>query len=289
MTDIDELQVRLVDQSGCLERVAATFMSHVAFGNAAKLGMDHGDELLERSFIPLSPGDEEVRNFNSCRKRHRYPSPAVIVCLLPSNGPFRSGFPPPVHRRYSPAMAGGRHGPQYTDCRIGAVGGAADVAIGRSPVAERSTVRVLLRRRRRAGWHAGTCESEAAAVFERSQISLEWIDARACEARCLFVRILAKPIGTESRKQPVVGIAPGTPEAPGKFAWVFYDRICSYSADLQLDAALMIGHVIAHELGHLPLPHGAHSLAGIMRPAWDRAQANGVVQGVLTFSRRRRR
>jgi len=151
-------------------------------------------------------------------------------------------------------------------------------------IPDRSIVRVLLTNL--AEVPAGMLDhakAEAVAVFERSQISLEWSDAKACETRCLFVRIVAKPIGTESRKQSVVGIAPGTREARGKFAWVFYDRICIYSADLQLDASQMLGHVIAHELGHLLLPHGAHSLTGVMRPAWDRAQENGVIQGVLTF------
>ena len=152
-------------------------------------------------------------------------------------------------------------------------------------IADRSTVRVRLTDL--ADVSAGTlrhAKAEAIAIFERSQISLEWIDAEACDPRCLYVRIIAKPIGKESDDQSVVGIAPGTPEARGRFAWVFYDRICSYSADLGLDASQMLGHVIAHELGHLLLPHDAHSLAGIMRPAWDRAQVNGVTKGALTFT-----
>jgi hypothetical protein len=65
VTDIDELQVRLVDQSGCLKGVASTFMPHVAPGDAAKLGMDHGNELLERGFITLSPGDKQVCDLSS--------------------------------------------------------------------------------------------------------------------------------------------------------------------------------------------------------------------------------
>src|SRR5688572_17990334 len=101
-------------------------------------------------------------------------------------------------------------------------------------IPDRSTVRVLLTDL--AEVPPGTLQrakAEAAALFERSQISVEWIDAEACDSRCLYVRIIAKPIGIESRKQSVVGIAPGTPEARGKFAWVFYDRICIYSADLR--------------------------------------------------------
>lgn len=150
---------------------------------------------------------------------------------------------------------------------------------------DQSTVRVLLTDL--AGAPAGTLErakAEAAALFARSQISVEWMNAEACETRCLFVRIIPKPIGTESRNPYVVGIAPGTPEARGKFAWIFFDRISAYSAELRLNAPQMLGHVIAHELGHLLLPHDAHSLAGVMRPAWDTAQVKGVVEGLLTFT-----
>jgi hypothetical protein len=46
----------------------------------------------------------------------------------------------------------------------------------------------------------------------------------------------------------------------------------------------MLGHVMAHELGHLLLPHGAHSVVGVMRPAWDRAQAKGALEGTMTFT-----
>ncbi len=128
-------------------------------------------------------------------------------------------------------------------------------------------------------------KDEAARLFERSKIDLVWIDAETCHARCLFVRIIAKPIGTKGLGNPfVVGVAPGTLEVRGKFALVFYDRIRAYSAELGLEASQMLGHVIAHELGHLLLPHEAHSLVGLMRPAWDKAQVTGAVRGLLAFT-----
>ena len=65
VTDIDELQVRLVDESGWLERVAVAFVPYLAPGDAAQLRVDHRDEPFERSFVPLSPGDKEVRDLGS--------------------------------------------------------------------------------------------------------------------------------------------------------------------------------------------------------------------------------
>jgi hypothetical protein len=153
-------------------------------------------------------------------------------------------------------------------------------------VTDRSTVRVVLTDMVELPADAlKRAKAEAAGLFERSQIDLVWIDAEMCHARCLFVRIIAKPIGTKGVRNPfVVGVAPGTPEVRGKFAWVFYDRIRAYSAELGLQASQMLGHVIAHELGHLLLPHEAHSLVGVMRPAWDRAQVNGALRGLLAFT-----
>ena len=45
--------------------MAVTLVAHVASGDAAQFRMDHGHELLERSFIPLSPCDKEVRDFSN--------------------------------------------------------------------------------------------------------------------------------------------------------------------------------------------------------------------------------
>ncbi len=46
----------------------------------------------------------------------------------------------------------------------------------------------------------------------------------------------------------------------------------------------LLGHVMAHELGHLLLPYGAHVVAGVMRPEWDRAQVKNAAKGLLTFT-----
>ena len=55
-------------------------------------------------------------------------------------------------------------------------------------------------------------------------------------------------------------------------------------AELALGLAQLLGFVMAHEMGHMLLPYGAHSQVGIMRPEWDRAQVKNAVEGVLTFT-----
>ena len=127
-------------------------------------------------------------------------------------------------------------------------------------------------------------QREVTLLFKRAGIPLEWIDGEACLARCLTIRIISKPIGRKSRDPRVLAVTSGTRELRGRFAWIFYDRIQAGSRELTLELAQLLGLVMAHEMGHLLLPYGAHSLAGIMRPEWDRAQVKNATEGLLTFT-----
>lgn len=127
-------------------------------------------------------------------------------------------------------------------------------------------------------------QDDATRVFHLSGIALVWVDAGTCQARCLTVRIVTQPVSAKSRDPHMLGVAPSTKEARGINVWIFYRRIRAYSADLGMHASQLLGHVMAHEMGHLLLPYGAHALAGVMRPEWDRAQVKNAAAGTLTFT-----
>src|SRR5687767_11275528 len=97
-------------------------------------------------------------------------------------------------------------------------------------------------------------------------------------------RPVALPISAKSRDPHMLGVAPSTKEARGINAWIFYPRVRAYSAELGMHASQLLGHVMAHEMGHLLLPYGAHALAGLMRPEWDRSQVKSAAAGLLTFT-----
>ena len=122
------------------------------------------------------------------------------------------------------------------------------------------------------------------ASFTSQVIALVWVDAETCQARCLTVRIVTQPVSAKSRNPHMLGVALRTQEARGINLWVFYPRIRTYSAALGLDPSELLGYVMAHELGHLLLPDGAHSPAGLMRPALDPAQVRAAAEGLLTFT-----
>ncbi|MCM3880680.1 MAG: hypothetical protein ND807_11285 [Vicinamibacterales bacterium] len=119
----------------------------------------------------------------------------------------------------------------------------------------------------------------ATRVFHRSGITLVWVDAGTYQAGCLTVHIVTQSLSAKSRNPQVLGVASGAKEARGINLWIFYPRIRAYSVDLAMDASQLLGHVMAHELGHLLLPYSAHSVAGLMRPEWDRAQVRAAANG----------
>jgi hypothetical protein len=126
--------------------------------------------------------------------------------------------------------------------------------------------------------------TEAARVFELSGVTLAWVDATGCQNSCLTVRIVTQAVSAKSSNPRVLGVAPGTKETRGINLWIFYPRVSAYSADLGMDASQLLGYVIAHEMGHLLLPYGAHAAAGVMRAEWDRAQVRSAVNGLLMFT-----
>jgi hypothetical protein len=52
-------------------------------------------------------------------------------------------------------------------------------------------------------------------------------------------------------------------------AYAFHDRIRDACTNQPTDPALVLGRVMAHEIGHLLLPSHSHSAHGIMRPNVD--------------------
>jgi hypothetical protein len=70
----------------------------------------------------------------------------------------------------------------------------------------------------------------------------------------------------------------------GAFASVFYDSVELCAAHRGLDLSHLLGHVIAHELGHLLLGANSHSGHGVMRACWSGKELVAAGQGGLSFS-----
>jgi hypothetical protein len=54
--------------------------------------------------------------------------------------------------------------------------------------------------------------------------------------------------------------------------------------DRRVSKGQILGHVIAHEVGHVLLNQQVHSAHGIMRAEWDIADFRDMTSGMLLFS-----
>lgn len=128
-----------------------------------------------------------------------------------------------------------------------------------------------------------TAEAEADRVLTSSDVGLVWIECsvdpahpgpdRSCLDKPrpseLLLHIL--PAGVTRRQTDVNALGFATVTSGTEFAYyagIFYDRIVQIARGPQ--ASALLGHTIAHELGHLLLGAGQHSNSGIMKPDWGR-------------------
>lgn len=145
-----------------------------------------------------------------------------------------------------------------------------------------------------AGWTDGqTAQSVAQDILERADIAVRWIDCRArpdapsdVPARCeqtlegneLVLRVLASGPGVRGVAVPMgysfvhnVNASAGGAPWP-VLATVYADRVNRAARAASVDAAVVLGRAMAHEIGHLLLNHPRHARHGLMRALWTTAQ-----------------
>jgi len=75
-----------------------------------------------------------------------------------------------------------------------------------------------------------------------------------------------------------------SPEGGKGLVHIFVDRLREVSQSHKVPLELVLGITIAHEAGHLLLPHQPHTLAGIMRGELDSKDWLLAAQGSLSFT-----
>jgi hypothetical protein len=73
-------------------------------------------------------------------------------------------------------------------------------------------------------------------------------------------------------------------EGSGVYGDVFFENAERLSEVAHVNVGDVLGHVIAHELGHLLLGRDAHSQIGIMRPQWAKEELKSLAMGRLLFT-----
>jgi hypothetical protein len=117
-----------------------------------------------------------------------------------------------------------------------------------------------------------------------------WLDLTDIDLDIL-PRIMADRLGLPNK---AMGLAPGT-EPDRQVVYVFYNRVevlaqsqvrALFEGSIRRPAttAQVLGHAIAHEIGHLLLNVESHSATGIMRGDWDLSDLQSVASGYLLFT-----
>ncbi len=143
-------------------------------------------------------------------------------------------------------------------------------------------------------------EKEAARIFGEAGVNLAWQSyspwpggpvAEAAPQAVSDVPHIHLSIVTRSKAyalpyhEETLGITPMSREGErGMLAEIFLDRV-RYQADpAGVSVGLLLGHAIAHELGHVLLRTGGHVPTGIMRARWTPQDLHRAACGQLLFT-----
>jgi hypothetical protein len=137
-------------------------------------------------------------------------------------------------------------------------------------------------------------EREAGRILDRAGLRTVWLDCptgpstadpqdpcrKALEATDIVLRVLS-----ESTQNKFQDTAFGFAVVP-VLASVYYDYVAhlARSDNAEFEIPIILGCVIAHEIGHLLLGSNSHSVSGIMQGHWERGQVRQAVTGTLLFT-----
>lgn len=140
----------------------------------------------------------------------------------------------------------------------------------------------------------GSAKLTVTRIFEQAGIQLEWARLR--------VRTVAAPIadcmdrGLDTIDAEIIDHAPsglsvkalGVAQpftSSGMRVWLFKDRLDGLTRSYhQTDAGRVVGHALAHEIGHVLIGGVTHSESGLMAAHWDNRIIAEILHGKVRFT-----
>ncbi len=147
----------------------------------------------------------------------------------------------------------------------------------------------------------GEAEQKATWIFRRAGVETVWLDCGpsapdvqtnpACKQLLGPTDIVLRILPGSKAARAAYGYRCGTlgfalqstNGGVGSYASIFYDRVEDLAKAGIASPALVLGHGMAHEIGHLLLGSTAHSLTGIMAAEWGRSDLTRAAMGDLLF------
>lgn len=137
-------------------------------------------------------------------------------------------------------------------------------------------------------------EVEAGRVFRRAGIEVKWLNCEATPGpqQSLACREVMFPAHLHLRieqralqaKERVLGISFLAADGTGCQADLFFEPMEELHNSSRVNLSLLLGHVAAHEVGHLLLGTNSHASAGIMQADWTGEDLASINLAGLYFS-----
>ena len=141
--------------------------------------------------------------------------------------------------------------------------------------AERRATTILHAAQVRVTWlHTAECAT--------SSSSRSALGRNPCPAADFSIRVVRDSL---TLPQSIFGVSFLGQDGSGRYGDVFYATAYRLSEWARLNLGEVLGHVMAHELGHLLLGSNAHSSLGIMRPHWSGEELQSLRMGKLLFTK----
>ena len=126
----------------------------------------------------------------------------------------------------------------------------------------------------------GLAERVASGIFADMGVKLDWLHGKRCPADALIITLTVNTPG---------GLMPGAvayaQPYEGRHVRVFYDRVSSTLGVFpKSDVPKILGHVLAHEIGHMLQRTVRHSETGVMKAHWTAVDYKSMAVRPLPFT-----
>ena len=132
----------------------------------------------------------------------------------------------------------------------------------------------------------GEAQKKAGLIYAGAGIDVMWMEPRSGGRPATgHVRLVVSVAAIAPQKKAMVlGYASRSERTGGTISFAFFSRVKEFARVHNAEVSQVLAYVIAHETGHLLLPHNSHSDAGIMRAVWKRADMAPAKQDLMRFS-----
>lgn len=127
----------------------------------------------------------------------------------------------------------------------------------------------------------GAAQAQVDRIYGHAGFEIVWGDDDGSRGGCIVVKVEAHAAVATSSAD-VMGLA--LRRGRTRSASIFFLRVADLAQKHHVALATLLGHVMAHEIGHLLLPVNSHSSKGLMRGDWGVAQMQDARSGKLAFT-----